>query len=82
MDIESLEKDNDQNISALSERIGMLRNVSCSALVAPRSGSPALPAVAASPAAPSSLQITTGIHSEAEAHHSILDRMVRHVWGV
>lgn len=80
MDIESLERQNDEGIAALGERVGLLRNVS----------SPACRAVATSTPHVSrftvhgkknllyiNVQVTSGIHGEVQNHHTILDRMVR-----
>lgn len=81
VDPESLEKENDRDIAALGDRVGMLRNVSGTRSFCWRrlSGRPSslrceprqIPNTCFPP------QITSGIHAEVEEHHTVLDNMVR-----
>lgn len=78
MDIESLERQNDQNIAALGERVGLLRNVCTFHLIIIIKHPCVYPLTDASYYM---VQITSGIHSEVETHHSLLDKMTINIGG-
>ena len=72
MDLESLERQNDDGIAALGERVGLLKNVRAPAEVLAGRPRPA----PQPPALLALLQITGGIHSEVDTQHRVLDGMV------
>jgi hypothetical protein len=82
-DVEALERENDRGIDALSERIGLLKQVrACWAERPAEAGrAPLEPHTCPTPWNALLTQATHGIRSEVDSQHNILDRMVRRRQG-
>ena len=82
IDPESLERENDQSIAALGERVGLLRNVSCRLFIFLFFlDIPHLYSFHQQRHSSTIQQITSGIHSETQTHHALLDRMAQGFGG-